>query len=137
MTDLLENYSHATFPMEVQWGDSRVRLMAGFPRHGKHGTVVGFSYNVDSEGNEYVSQHLDWDGLGRFAEGLHSSMDLPPPPAIVDDSVQRLLAQMTIIKDRLSAFPDAPDEWRARDEQEIRAIERKIISLRPDLATQP
>lgn len=134
MKQLLDNYAHANFPMEVQWGGSgKVRLVAGFPKQGECGKVVGFSYHVDSDGNEFLSQAIDWDGLGKFAKGRHPGMDLVPPPALVDEEVQSLTSRIAEIRARLDANPDAPKEWRARDEHHIGELDRKIKHLRPDL----
>jgi len=135
MSKLLSNYCDADFPLEVQWQDhGKVRLVAGFPKHGEAGTVVGYSYSADCEGNEYVSQALTWDGLGRFSGTTYPEMDLPPPPATVADQVEALQGEAAAIRDRLFAYPDAPAEWRSADEMKLRRIEDKIKRLRPDLA---
>lgn len=132
--ELLDDYTKATFPLELEWGGAgKVRLLAAFGDK-----VVGASYwsqeNPDGTVTETLSQVLDWDGRGMFAEGAHPSMDLPPPPAIVGDRIAELRDKIASIRERLDAHPDAPTEWRSRDEEEVRFLERKIAELEGKVA---
>ena len=130
MTDhLLDDYTKATFPLELKWGGcGKVRLLAAFDDK-----VVGVSYwtyeNPDGTVTETLSQVLDWDGQGRFAGGAHPSMDLPPPPALVAGRVAEMRDEIAAIQKRLDAYPDAPPEWRSKDEANIRHLERRIAEL--------
>ena len=127
--ELFDDYTKATFPLEIVWHENgKVRLLAAFANG-----VVGVSYHRDSDGTEYLSQALNWDDQGRFAGGKYPDMDLPPPPGKANVVANEWQREADAIQTRLDANPDAPEAWRAPDEQRLAALLRKIGEFNADL----
>jgi len=130
VSELLDDYTKATFPMELTWsGCGKVRLLAAFQNR-----VVGVSYGTferDGETVEYLSQVLDWDGQGKFGTGDNSypDMDLPPPPAKQAECIAAWEEEIAQCEGRLKGMPDAPQEWRRIDESRIAHLRAKITEL--------
>lgn len=130
-TELLDDYTEATFPYEVKWDGSggKVRLYAAFGNR-----VVGVSYYTyehDGETVESLGQVLNWDGQGKFGpDGTsYPTMDLPPPPAKLAETVAQWQAVIAETQARLDANPHAPDEWRNADERRVKSLRDKIAEL--------
>lgn len=127
--ELLDDYTKATFPLELPWGDhGKVRLLAAF-ENGVIGASYG-TYERDGVTRETISQAIIWDGQGLFAEGQYEGMNLPPPPAKVAEKIAALEDEMASAQGRLDGMPDAPAEWRGVDERRIAAIIRQLSKLR-------
>lgn len=128
MTELLDDYTKATFPLEVQWNDYvAVRLLAAFDNQ-----VVGVSYysfERDGEQVEYLRQALVWSGAGIFADGQYPEMNLPPPPAKCKDRVAEIEKLIVETQARLDQHPDAPAEWREADERRLRQWRAQLEKL--------
>lgn len=128
MTELLDDYTKATFPLELPWnGSGKVRLLAAFD-----GKVVGVSYGTyerDGETIEYLNQVLDWNGQGQFADNQYPEMNLPPPPAHTASVIAEYEDEIANLRERLDANPTAPKEWRSYDEANIQSLERAIAKL--------
>lgn len=129
MTELLDDYRKATFPLEVNWGYyGSVRLLAGF----ENGVVgVTFYQSVEDDGKviETLSQALTWDGQGIYADGQYPEMNLPPPPAHTQKRALELQDEIRVIQDRLDANPEAPPAWRIPDENRVKCLEKQIAKL--------
>ena len=73
MTEPLDDYTKAEFPLDLQWQDFiMVRLFGVIGDR-----VVGASFTVNSDGTEVVSQVLDWAGNGEWSSGEYPHMNLP------------------------------------------------------------
>lgn len=105
MTELLDDYRKATFPLEVDWGGyGTVRLLAGF----ENGVVgVTFYQRIEDDGKviETFSQALSWDGQGIYADGQSPDMNLSPPPAHKQKRALELQDEIRVIQDRLAWTP--------------------------------
>ncbi len=131
MSELLDDYTKAAFPLEVAWPPNtlKVRLFAAFGDR-----VVGASYGTyerDGETVEWLSQVLDWDGQGKYGTSgaTYPDMDLPPPPARQAETIAVWEQEIAAAEARLSSAPDAPQEWRAIDERRITDLREKIARL--------
>lgn len=126
MTTLLDDYTKADFPLEVNWrGSGHVRLYAAFGDK-----VIGASYYPATDDcGESLAQVLNWDGQGVFANGQYPEMNLPPPPANVAERINKLKNEIASAQSRLDANPDAPQEWRSIDERTIKRCEDEIARL--------
>ncbi len=129
MTDLLDDYTKAEFPLDMPWRYGRVRLYEAFGDK-----VVGacFVVSTDLEGREVLNpqQSIIWNGQGIYAEGRHPEMNLPPPPAKIAENITAMQEQIEAAQARLDAMPDAPPEWRGVDERLIAHNEAAIEKLR-------
>ena len=121
-TEAPEDYTKVTFPFDTRCGgDTRARL---FATDGK--VVLGCTIYGEGE-CEYFGQALEWNADGRFGSNGESypSMDLPPPPARAAEMVEALDLELTAARTRLADYPDAPAEWRDRDEATITRLEQR------------
>lgn len=111
-----EDYTKVSFPFDTLCGgDTRARLLATDGHK-----VVGVLLYGEGE-REYFGQALEWNPDGRFGSNGESypTMDLPPPPARAASMAEEIDAKLAVIQQRLAANPDAPEEWRGRDEREV------------------
>jgi hypothetical protein len=127
---LLDDYTKATFPCEVTFGNGqKVRLYAAFGDR-----VVGVSYyswERDGEVIETLGQVLDWDSQGRFGQSgaSYPEMDLVPPPAKLAEGIARFEAEIAKAQARLDANPNAPEAWRSVDQRLVREMHDRIENL--------
>ena len=123
----LNNYCDATFPLDLQWGEStnsRVRLLGAVS-----GKVIGYSYFLQSDGTRSFSQALHWDGDGRYADGAYPQMDLVPPYGMVAARIAEMEADRDAIIADLRANRDAPKRWRNADEARVETLNKYIAQL--------
>lgn len=137
MTELLDNYCNATFPLDVFFADGRhqAHLFCASSHR-----VYGVSFYPGTDGEPSWSQALDWAGDGSFGaegRGHFPSMDLAVPPALVDAQCAKYEAEIAEYQARLDANPDAPEAWRKNDEAVIGNLQRMIARLRPETLDQP
>lgn len=127
MNELLDDYTKATFPLEVMRPNGgHVRLLAAIGER-----IVGIIYHPGKDGKpDALSQVVDWDRFGVFGNGQYPTMDLPPPPAMVGKRIAELEDERASAQGRLDGMPDAPAEWRGIDERRIVEIDQTIASLR-------
>lgn len=121
-----EDYTKVAFPFDTLCGgDTRARLFA------TDGTIVIGCTVYGSAENERFSQALAWNADGSFGSNGESypSMDLPPPPARAQEMVAKIDADLASAQARLSSYPDAPAEWRGRDESLIASLSRRRTVL--------
>ena len=127
MTEPLDDYTKAQFPLDLQWQDFiMVRLFGVIGER-----VIGASYTVNSDGTEAVSQVLDWAGTGEWSSGEYPNMNLPMTPARMNDHRSFLRSERAAITERLEAYPGAPEEWRSKDEKRLADIDRELAELKP------
>lgn len=134
MTELLDNYCNATFPLDVDLGGTRhARLLA---TDGE--SVVGVTWYGDSF---HMGSHCAyiWNGDGKWGSDPSAGhlMHLPPPPALVDAQCAKYEAEIAEYQARLDANPNAPEAWRKADEVVIGRLQRMIEQLRPQPIDQP
>ena len=131
---MLDDYTKAEFPLDLEWknGGCKVRLYGTMG--GRVFGVAFFTYEVDGETFEELSQSLDWDGQGIFGSDpvQYQSMHLPPPPAKAAAHIAELQDQIASAQGRLDGMPDAPQEWRTIDEKAIEQAKARIAHLQGD-----
>lgn len=130
--ELLDDYTKADFPLDLPWNYGRVRLLAAFGDR-----VVGAVCTVSKaeDGSEVLTfqQSLSWSGDGKYDNGNHPTMDLPPPAAVAN-RVHELREEKARCQERLDAMPDAPVEWRSADKRRIASITRDLAQLTGETA---
>ena len=127
MTEPLDDYTKAEFPLDLQWQDFiMVRLFGVIGDR-----VVGASFTVNSDGTEAVSQVLDWAGNGEWSSGEYPHMNLPMTPARMHERRSFLRGERAAITGRLETYPGAPEEWRSKDEKRLADIDRELAKLEP------
>lgn len=129
MMGKIETYADVTFPFDTRFanGGLKVRLLGRVV--GSHKTtIIGYYYHGDDPTKSF-GQVLNWDENGVFSEGLHPEMDIIPPPGAIAGRLSTLTTELTSIRDRLAANPDAPQEWRSVDEVCAEQIEKQLVIL--------
>lgn len=122
MGSVPEDYTKVQFPYDTLCGgDTRARLLA------TDGNIVVGVLIYGSGEHEHFGQALAWNADGSFGSQGESypKMDLPPPPARAQEMVAKIDVDMAAAQSRLSEFPDAPAEWRSRDENAIIALGKR------------
>lgn len=126
MAEHPEDYTKLSFPYDtVCGGDTRARLFA------TDGNIVVGCLVYGGEGHEYFGQALTWNPDGTFGSqgGSYPTMDLPPPPARAAEMVVSIDSQLEAAQARLDKYPDAPTEWRERDERAIASLTTRRTKL--------
>ena len=129
MTELLDDYTKATFPLDIDLGDMHhARLLAT-----DGVSVVGVFWYGDDFRIEAHAHHA-WRGDGRWLADPNADaiMHLPPPPALVSARIAEYEAEIASCQARLDANLDAPEAWRKADEVCIGKLQRMIAALRPE-----
>lgn len=126
MADAPEDYTKVDFPFDTLCGgDTKARLFAT-----DGNIVLGCTVYGDGE-REHFGQALAWNPDGTFGSQGESypTMDLPPPPARAAEMVASIDIELGATRTRLDQYPDAPVEWRARDEATIKRLEARRARL--------
>lgn len=130
MTTLLDDYTKATFPLDVRFAD-RSQMARLFCASASR--VYGVSYYLGDDGQPIWSQALDWAGDGSFGRdmgrGQYPSMDLEIAPMQREahkDELEHTLSECAL---RLAENVDAPAEWRAIDEEKMAQARRELAQL--------
>lgn len=120
----IQTYKDVTFPFDTEFADGagKARLLAFIGDK-----LIGYSYYGDPE--QSCSQVLDWDENGVFGGGAHPSMNLVPPPGMIEDRLATLNSEIATIRQRLADNPDAPEAWRAGDQRRLEQLERHVEKL--------
>lgn len=128
MTTLLNDYTKATFPLEVETAaGGRATLFGVF-----NNLVVGAVWWGENQETAWSVDGRVWDGRGRYKTTnpwTPSNLDLVPPPGLVGEEVALIRAEISRLEARISAHPAAPEEWMAPDRAKIKDLNDNLKRL--------
>lgn len=124
----IRSYADVTFPFDTEFADGhgKIRLLAAVVNdYATH--IIGYSHYGDPD--KSCSQTLEWDAEGKFGGGGYPTMDLVPPPGLIEDRLNSLNSEIAEIRERLADNPNAPAAWRSADERKLVQLERQASNL--------